>query len=338
MQIKRARLTGVRELVFEDVVVAETALAPTEIFAETECSAVSIGTELAAYAGEPPLRPGAIYPRMVGYCNVARVIRAGGAVPRIEVGQRILTHQSHQSGFVCEASAVLAPLGENDSSETAALSYFAQLGLAALQKARFQPGETVAVLGLGVIGLATVALAAALGARVLALGNDEFRLRKAAELGAETCLDTSAAQPGTAIEEATRGAGLDVILTTANSWAAWRMVLEISRFQSRIAVLGFPGRSEGAPAFNPLASEHFYQKQLSIFGAGLLEDSAGLLISPKLRANMEMILRLARAGRLPLQSLITHRVPWQKLGEVYETAARHDKTLLGAILNWRNPS
>lgn len=338
MRMQRARLLGVRHLVFEEKDIDTKSLGARAIHAETECSAVSIGTETSAYLGDPPLRPGPIYPRLVGYCNVARVVGVGSEVKGVRVGQRILTHQSHQSGFVCDDQEILASLEEADCAEAAAISYLAQLGLAALQKGRFQPGETVVVLGLGIIGLATVGLAAALGAKVVALGNDASRLKKALEMGAHAALLSGDPDLLPRLTEATGGDGPDLIVTTANSWAAWQTALETARFQTRIAVLGFPGRTESSPAFNPLTPEHFNSKQLSILGAGMVDDARGLSVSPKLRQNMATILRLVRTGRLPLAQLVTHRTPWHQLGDIYETAARRDKTLIGAILDWRSSS
>lgn len=334
MQVHRAVLTGIRELVFEDLQIDDENLGDTVLSARTVCSAVSIGTEVAAYTGEPPLRPGPIYPRRVGYCNVATVERVGRSVAGIAPGRRILTHQSHQSGFVCDQAEILAVLDDALEPEVASLSYLAELGLTALQKARFQPGETVAVLGLGAIGLATIGVVTALGGRALAFGNDATRLAKATQLGAQAGFDSSDSALPQRISDATGGRGLDLIVTTANSWAAWKTVLAVSRFQTRIAVLGFPGRSEGLPPFNPIESAHFYDKQLSIVAAGLVEDAGSAPVSPQLHENMQTILGLLATSRLDLASLVTDRVSWQDLGGIYERAARHDKSLIGAVLNW----
>src|SRR5688572_21668827 len=65
---KRAILNGPRELEFQDVLLPPD-ITEDQLLARTEFSAVSLGTEMAAYSGEPPLRPGIIYPRLVGYCN-----------------------------------------------------------------------------------------------------------------------------------------------------------------------------------------------------------------------------------------------------------------------------
>ena len=53
-------------------------------------TAISPGTELAAYVGLPPLRDGPAYPRLQGYCNVGRVLTVGERVRHLVPGQRVL--------------------------------------------------------------------------------------------------------------------------------------------------------------------------------------------------------------------------------------------------------
>ena len=61
-------------------------LGPNDVLGETEVSAISTGTELAAWCGKPPLRPSRAYPRLVGYCNLAIVTAVGSAVSSIARG------------------------------------------------------------------------------------------------------------------------------------------------------------------------------------------------------------------------------------------------------------
>jgi len=65
-------------------------LGPSDIYAETEYSVVSTGTEIAAWVGKPPLRSAIAYPRLVGYCNLAKVIKVGSSVSDINVGDYVL--------------------------------------------------------------------------------------------------------------------------------------------------------------------------------------------------------------------------------------------------------
>src|SRR5689334_8047017 len=101
-------LTGPRNLVIRSSTLDLMGLNETQIAGKTLVSVLSPGTELAAYRGDPPLRPGNPYPRLVGYCNVASVLAAGSAVSDLRPGDRVITFQSHRSAFICAASEVVA--------------------------------------------------------------------------------------------------------------------------------------------------------------------------------------------------------------------------------------
>jgi Zn-dependent alcohol dehydrogenase len=332
---RRARLFAPWDLKFEQISVDLHAIAADEICAVTEYSAVSIGTEKAAYIGMAALRSGPAYPRLVGYCNAARVVGVGTDVKDISVGARILTHQSHQSCFTCKGSEVLAIIPETLESRHASLVYIAHIGLTALQRAGFAAGESIAIQGLGPIGLATIALARALGAgNIIAIGNAPGRLERALALGATAAIDAADAA------DADDGRLADLVINTVNPWSAWRTSLRIVRPFGRIAVLGFPGRGETLPDFNPLASEPFYTKQPTVISSGLAAGP-GLWgegdATEHCRKNMAFLLSLMQGGRLPLARLITHEVDWSQLETIYRLAADGDKAMVAAILHWNAP-
>jgi 2-desacetyl-2-hydroxyethyl bacteriochlorophyllide A dehydrogenase len=335
---RSAVLTAPGALKFEEVELPDGELDAASIRADTEYSAISIGTELAAYRGDPPLRPGSTYPRLVGYCNVARVSEVGRQVSEIRPGDQILTHQSHRGAFICPANTVLATVPVGVESPDASMAQFAYLGLRAVRRAATKPGDIVLVLGLGLIGLATVAIAKKSGASVIAFGNDNERLQKAIELGSDIAVDSSDSDQMARFCETFGKTGPDVLITTANPWEAWRDVLEMSAHGSRIVVVGFPGRSEGPPTFNPFMSEHFYDKDLSVHALGPEPDfRATQTPTPvSVRQDMEQILSWVEDGDLPLGALITDTFRWRELSVAYDRAAAGDKSLIGAVLDWRD--
>lgn len=87
-----------------------------------------------------------------------------------------------------------------------------------VERAALRPGETVAVFGCGGVGLAAVAIAAAAGARVVAVDLVPAKLALARELGASLVIDASRDGPVAAIAEAT-GGGADVTVDALGSRA-----------------------------------------------------------------------------------------------------------------------
>ncbi len=310
--LKQAILYGARDLRLEDRPLDAGALLPDEIYIETEITALSTGTDLANYLGRSTEIPGAPdYPRPVGYSNAGVIRRVGSAVRGWREGQRIFSLRPHQSAYMARENELLVAVPERVTSEEASLTYLAQLGLAALRQARHEAGETVAVVGLGVIGLCTVAVARALGVKVFAAANSTARAGLASRMGA----GTSAASD------------IDVVVLTANTWDAYRRAVEIARPHGRISILGFPGRGQPDP-FNPLDPQWFYRKSLTLIAAGQTSRQ-------ECAANLECLLGWMASGALELEPVISHRLPAHQMRVAYELAAAHDQTLTCAVFDWR---
>jgi threonine dehydrogenase-like Zn-dependent dehydrogenase len=314
----------------------ESGVRPGHLYAETLYSGLSIGTETAAYTGQPPLRAGVAYPRLLGYCNVAVVREIEPEGSKLKVGDVILTTQSHQSGFICHESEVLAQLPPGVNLHGASLSYLAFLGASSLQKARYRAGEWVTVMGLGPIGLAALKWLACSEAKTVAIGRRVARLEMARGAGAALCVDSDDAALLKSVRDLTAGRGSDIVLTTVNSWGMWRLALELAREHGRIAVLGFPGRGEPVPSQNPLDSALFYVKQLSILACGQVSEWDAKEVDA-LKARQDLIgsmVNLMQEKRLDLTDLISDIVPFRDLESMYLKAATEKDHFITAVLAW----
>jgi threonine dehydrogenase-like Zn-dependent dehydrogenase len=328
--LTRAVLHGARDLRLEQETYSLDSLGEHQIFVETEVSALSTGTDLGNYEGrsrEVPTAPD--YPRWVGYSNIGVIRRCGARVTRWREGQRVFAPKPHQSAYVANDDELIVPVPDGVSPEVASFCYLTNLGVAGMRQLGYQAGERVTVVGLGVIGLCTVAVAQAMGARVSAIANSPFRRDLALRVGAEhACLAGEGKQSG--IEA-------DLIVLTANTWDAYRESVDIARYGGRISVLGFPGRAQPDPGFNPLAMEWFYGKQLILAGSGFSPraEVPPQEIAFNVRRNIELIFDYARRGKLPLDRIITHRFPAHQLVDAYELALTHSKQMAAAIFDWR---
>jgi len=232
-----AHLIAPYELTFKVDHLDENKLDAGSLLCESLVSAISPGTELAAYTGMAPLRPGKVYPRLVGYCNVARVINYGTDVKNIQLGDRVLTFSSHRSYFVVPEADVLAVIPETICSEHAACTYLYHLGYDAVLKSGVNYGSAVVVIGLGVLGLGAVAMAKNSGANVYAISDQSIPAEIALELGAKQTFNRKEIN----ILEGVLGDRLaDIVITTSNSWGDWLTALIVAGIHSCIAVVGFP--------------------------------------------------------------------------------------------------
>ena len=337
-----AQIVGPREVVFDRETLVLEGMGPREVAAETLYTAISPGSELAAYEGLRPLRPDRAYSKVVGYCNVARVIGTGDWVRRFRPGDVILSLESHRSHFVCGEEEVLLALPRRPLSEQmlqeAATTYLFHQGYTALLRGDLKPGQYVGVIGLGTLGLATVAVADRFGARAFGFSDRAEARRRAEEFGARRAFAKKVHErESEMLREATGATGLDIVVLTSSAWQDWRLALELARPGGKVCVLGFPGRRQPTPPFNPLDPGWFYRKQLSLIACGYTPD---VEIDPRdirftIRRNCAYLLDLILEGRLPARRLISAVEPWHRLPAVYERLAAREPGVLTAVLRWQ---
>ena len=321
------RLTGPRHLEFGSVSINFRDLEPDQVAVQAKFSAISPGTELAAWTGLPPLRPGSAYPRLVGYCSCGSVVAIGKDVTTVEVGDSILSFAPHQSGYLLREADVVAKVPGGLSGAEASTAYLFGLGYGALQRAELRAGHLLAVIGLGALGVATIAMAKVAGAQVVAFSSRKSARELAERLGAVALGKDDPA--GAEI-------GADVVVTTSGTWDDWSLALRVTRRRGAIAVLGFPGRGLPVPDFNPLDSQFFYDKQLSIFAAGqMIEGDLPKDVVPfTLRRNMNYVMGLMAQGRLPSDELARYVRPASQLASAYDDLAEQRGSALTFVLQW----
>ena len=119
------------------------------------------------------------------------------------------------------------PLPDNVSSEEAALVEPGSVALHAVRRGMIEAGQTVAVLGVGTVGMLAMQAAKSRGARVIAIDTRPMSLELAAELGADSTVNAGADDALAALLEETGGVGPDVVIdaaggkTTAETAIRW---------------------------------------------------------------------------------------------------------------------
>jgi len=132
------------------------------------------------------------FPITMGYSNVGVVIGIGSGVTEFKIGDRVLSNGPH-SEIVNVAKNLCAKIPDNVSNEQAVFTVLSSIGLQGVRLIKPTLGETVAVMGLGVIGLLTVQILKANGCNVIAIDLDKKRVELAKSFGAHG-VDLSAGQ------------------------------------------------------------------------------------------------------------------------------------------------
>lgn len=335
MLAKVYKLTAPHQLIIEEQEIS--ALAENEVLAETVYSAISPGTELAAWRGDPPLRPMKVYPRVNGYCSVAKVIEKGAGVNTVEVGDYILTQQSHRTAYKIPVSDILLKFKEGEADPAlVTTTYLYHLGYMALQTAGYFPGMFVAVIGIGTLGYTTAALLKAFGCEPFLFTSQQALKDFLKEDNFRFILDKSENSLET-VKNVT-GVGVDVVINTTNAWEDYEMGMQLARYRGHLVHLGFPGRTQPQPHFNPLDSKYFYDKQLTIQSCGYVTE---IDVPPhdvrfNLKRNMTYLYSLIKNGNINPSRLISFNTKWDNLEGAYKKLLERDKPAFTAVLEWKN--
>ncbi len=335
MLSKIYELSAPRVLYLKEEELAISAMEDTEFAAETVFSAISPGTELGAYIGASALREGKIYPRIVGYCNVAKVAAIGKKVYKYKTGDYILTFQSHRSAFVIKEDDFAIKLPDGINLKYAATTYLYHLGYHSLITANAKAGHNIGVIGIGVLGFTTCMMSKILGARTFAFTNQNEVIKILGEQG--VLVYPKEVNSLASILEKTHGIGLDIIINTSNTWEDWFLALNAVNKGGIIVNLGFPGRDEKFPSsFNPLEPKLVYSKSLTIKALLSMNetDIPYYEIRFNMKRNLQYILDLIINQTINPQQIISSEIFYTALEKQYEIYLNRRSVSFTTILSW----
>ena len=262
-------------------------------------------------------------PLPLGYCNVGTVIAVGRGVTEFQVGDRVASNGNHAE-FVCVPKNLVAKIPDNVSDEEAAFTVIGSIGLQGIRLLNPQLGETIVVVGLGLIGLVAAELLKANGCRVIGTDFDAQKVAIAREKGILAINPATDGDPISYVQGITNSIGADGILITASAKSdeVIHQACEMSRKRGRIVLVGVIGLN--------MRRDDFYKKELSFqvscsYGAGRYDeeyenkghDYPLAYVRWTEKRNFETILQAISSGALEVKSLITERVPLDRYEEIY---------------------
>lgn len=302
-------------------------LKANQFVAETIFTAISPGTETAAYLGVEPLRAGNFYPRVVGYCNVAKIIFKGTEVNNVNVDDYILTFQSHRTHFVLASNDFYIKLNSNNlKSKTAA--YLFHLGYHSIISAGLsQQKLKIAVIGAGVLGYTTALMAKINGHSVSVFSNQNQAIPKLIDSNFEFYkkdIESIKSQIN----------NFNCVINTSNTWQDWHIALQITALAGQIVNLGFPGRGQSLPDFNPLDPKFVYAKNIVIKPLCKLEEDDGSDYC--IRKNLQYILNLIEDSTLNGQDLFTNEIEYNLIEKQYQSYENRSIYQLSTLIHWKN--
>lgn len=222
----------------------EAELLPGQVCVKTVFSTISSGTERAHITGDLNTslkgpQEVAVFPRTAGYSSSGIVTAVGEGVTHVVPGDRVVVFLgAHKDYNTVPAHKVVKIEDDRISFEEAAVSFIATFPLAAIRKTRLEVGESMLIMGLGLLGQLAVQLARAAGAvPVIAADPVESRRQEALKNGADYALDPFDPDFAKKVKELT-GGGANTAVEVTGSGPALDTCLDCMAKMGRVALLG----------------------------------------------------------------------------------------------------
>jgi L-iditol 2-dehydrogenase len=186
----------------------------------------------------------------------------------------------------------------------------------ALTLAKIRPGDTVAILGAGPIGLMTLQVALGSAGAVYVSEPIPERRAVAAELGATAVCDPDAEDPVAWLLDQTAGRGVDIVIELAWGAEAVGQAVQMARPAGKVVVVGIP------------------REDVVTFPAGnARRKGLSILMSRRMKFVYPQAIALAERGVVDLRRLMTHRFPLERGAEAFDLVAGFKDGVIKAMID-----
>ena len=197
-------------------------------------------------------------PLPLGYCNVGKVIAVGKGVEEFKVGDRVASN-GHHAEYVSVPKNLVAKIPDNVSDDEATFTVIGAIGLQGIRLVNPTFGETIVVVGLGLIGLITAQLLKANGCNVIGFDFDQSKVDLATSFGISAVNPSSEVDQVKYVNTLTNNVGADGVIITASNKSndIISQSAQMSRKRGRIVLVGVIGLD--------ISRADFFAKELTCF-------------------------------------------------------------------------
>lgn len=267
-------------------------------------------------------------PLPLGYCNAGIVVTTGKGVTGFAAGDRVASNGKHAE-YVCVAQNLVVKIPREVTNEEATFTVIGSVSLQGIRLCNPAIGETIVVVGLGLLGLLTVQMLLANGCRVIGIDIDKSKCELARKWGIMALNSEMGDDPVKIVLETTEGVGADGVIITASSKSSDIVshAAQMSRKRGRIILVGVIGLN--------LNRAEFYEKELTFqvscsYGPGRYDDNyeqKGIdyplpFVRWTEKRNFESVLWAISNGSLKVRELITETVELAEYHKVYDTIGK----------------
>tara|TARA_R100000935_G_scaffold58092_1_gene93874 strand:- start:9067 stop:11184 length:2118 start_codon:yes stop_codon:yes gene_type:complete len=275
-------------------------------------------------------------PLPLGYCNVGEVVAVGRGVTEFNVGDRVASNGNHAE-YVLVPKNLVAKIPDNVSDEEAAFTVIGSIGLQGLRLLNPTFGETIVVVGLGLIGLVTAELLLANGCNVIGFDFDPEKIEIAKKKGITAINPAEGSDQVKFVESYTNGIGADGVIITASNKSneIISQSANMCRKRGRVVLVGVIGLN--------ISRADFYEKEITFqvscsYGPGRYDEEYELkgndypigYVRWTEKRNFEAVLNAIDKGVLKVKDLITERIAINNFNQIYGDM-RNSKTIASIL-------
>jgi predicted dehydrogenase/threonine dehydrogenase-like Zn-dependent dehydrogenase len=288
-------------------------------------------------------------PKSLGYSTAGIVLAVDSGVENLKPGDRVACAGA---GYAVHADIIAVPkslcikIPDNVSFEDASYTTVGSIAMQGIRQANPTLGETVVVIGLGLLGQLTVQMLKANGCYVIGIDLDEKSVEASIKSGADIAIIRNKQDVKNIVMENTNGFGADCIIITAATSSSDPVELagEIARDRARIIMVGAVGMNVPRP--------NYYNKELEFklsrsygpgrydytFEEGGIDYPIGHVRWTETR-NMDAFLKLIGQKKVVLKDITTHTFKIDDADKAYELiSGEKTEFYLGILLKYEELS
>lgn len=306
-----------------------------ECVVKIDYSLISNGTEKAYLAASP--NTAQKFPTNPGYSSTGRVIKVGKDVRKFNIGDRVFVAYGGHASYNIKPESSIEKIPDNVSMQEAVFTRLASFPLLALRRSQLEIGESVVIVGLGMLGLFGVQLAKIGGGLpVVAIGNRENRKKLAMDFGATAVFSPDDSDLTQKIKDCTKITGLggpDVVIETSGTTSGLKKSLEYVAKNGRVLVNGCNRVTDEIIDFY----KYVHLKGVQIIGAHDKTRAPYNSGKGNWTAHRDYLTLLGYMsdGRLRTKELISDYIDPRECNCIYRNLIEDRNFPMGVIWNWK---
>ena len=275
----------------------------------------------------------------MGYCNCGEVVRIGKGVTGFKIGERVISNGPHAE-FVAVSKNLCSKIPDNVSDESAVYTVMGAIAMQGIRLVKPSFGESVVVIGLGLIGILTAQILSANGCRVVGVDTSVERVRQAKNIGITAVTQEKDLTKNNYIKKIAAQSSVDAVIICANTVSNEPMhqAANLCRKNGRVILVGSTGLN--------ISRDDFFEKEITFqvscsYGPGRYDENYEVkgndypigYVRWTEKRNFDAILHAMALDQIDVSKLTTDLYEFTEIEKAYKKI-NNSKNSLGVLLEY----